>query len=109
MRLSGLAVVSRTRRVRLAPDALPSWAHPLFRLGLAVALVLAGDRLTALLVGQGWTMGFGLVTVLRVLSALPILRFPLAGFLLALEVDKWDWYWLDAGNRGDKFEQTYQR
>ena len=110
LQLPRLAVsLPAARRARLAPHVLPFWAHPLFRLGVAVLLVLAGDRLTALLVGQGWTMSLGLVTALRVASALPILRFPLAGFLLALEVDKWDWYWLDAGNRGEDFEQTYQR
>jgi len=49
------------------------------------------------------------VTALRILTALPILRFPFVSLLVALEVDKWDWYWLDAGHRGAEFESFYNR
>ena len=89
------------------PDAMPPWARPLGRLAIAILLVVAGDLITGVLIDRGLTLPLGVMTVVRVLSALPILRFPLAGFLVALEVDKWDWYWLDAGNRGDDFEAFY--
>ena len=94
-------------RRSLLPDAIPAWARPLGRLGVVALLLVAGDVFTDSAKSQGWTFPLSVVTAVRILSALPILRFPLAGFLLALGVDTWDWYWLDAGHLGDEFEAFY--
>jgi hypothetical protein len=74
-----------------------------------VVLVFVGDRATDALISNGWTMGIVPVTAIRIVSALPILQFPIAGFIFALEVDKWDWFWLSAGSRGEAYQLFYQQ
>ncbi|TAK76231.1 MAG: hypothetical protein EPO16_07540 [Dehalococcoidia bacterium] len=75
---------------------------------LLAALILAGDRITVLMGHQGWTLDRGAVVFLRLLSALPVLRFPFEGLVVALEVDKWDWFWLAAGQEPTKAQLAYQ-
>jgi hypothetical protein len=72
-------------------------------------LVFVGNRLTGLLVANGWVMSIVPVTAIRIAATLPILHFPLAGFVFALEIDKWDWYWLSAGSKGLEYQLFYQR
>lgn len=78
------------------------------RLAALGALVLLGDRASVFASHQGWTADLQLVIAVRLVTALLILRLPLEGFLVALELDKWDWYWLAAGSRSDEFQLLYQ-
>ncbi|MDP2328884.1 MAG: hypothetical protein Q8M79_12470 [Dehalococcoidia bacterium] len=91
------------------PRGFRAWARVATRFTLVIMLLIVGDRIAAGLTSQGWRMDQGAVIVVRVLTALPTLRFPLEGFLLALEVDKWDWYWLDAGSRSKEYQALYQQ
>lgn len=91
------------------PRGFRAWALLATRFTLVIMLLVVGDRIAAGLTSQGWRMDQGAVVVVRVLTALPTLRFPLEGFLLALEVDKWDWYWLDAGSRSEEYQALYQQ
>lgn len=91
------------------PRGFRAWARVATRFTLVIMLLVVGDRLAAALTGHGWRMDQGAVIVVRVLTALPTLRFPLEGFLLALEVDKWDWYWLDAGSKSKEYQALYQQ
>lgn len=79
------------------------------RLAVVMALVAVGDTATQVLIDRGWTMGFEQASVVRVLGALPVLHWPFGGFVFALEVDKWDWYWLQAGQRDEAYQLTYQQ
>lgn len=75
---------------------------------LLAALIVAGDRLTVEMGHHGWTFGRGAVVLLRIVGALPILRFPFEGMVIALEIDKWDWFWLGAGDEPTKAQLAYQ-
>lgn len=75
---------------------------------LLAGLIVAGDRLTVVMTHQGWTLGRETVVLLRMVSALPVLRFPFEGMVMALEVDKWDWFWLGAGDEPTKAQLAYQ-
>ena len=98
----------RPRRSQF-PRGFRAWARVATRFTLVIMLLIVGDRVAATLTGYGWRMDQGAVIVVRVLAALPTLRFPLEGFLLALEVDKWDWYWLDAGSHSKEYQALYQQ
>lgn len=89
--------------------AVPPWVRPYVRCCALAMVVLAGDTLTGMLIESGWTMGLGTVVAVRLLTALPMLHYPLAGFLLSIEADKWDWFWLGAGNRDEAFQALYQQ
>lgn len=87
---------------------IPPRLRPFLRLAIVALIVAAADIATAQLSRRGGTLDFEPVTVLRVLSALTILRYPLAGFVLSLEVDKWDWFWLGMGEQSDAAQEGYQ-
>jgi hypothetical protein len=101
--------LERTTRLHTPDRRIPLWARPYIRLAVVAVLVFIGDRATEELIRNGWTMGILPVTAIRILSALPVLHFPIAGFIFALEVDKWDWFWLSAGSRGEAYQLFYQR
>lgn len=104
----GQAVMDETpsrRRVRLR---VPDRVRPFLRLVVVALIVVAADTATAQLSRRGGTFDFEPVTVLRILSALTILRYPLAGFVLSLEVDKWDWFWLGMGDQSPAAQEVYQ-
>ena len=82
---------------------------PLIRLGIAAMAVLAGDVLTPVPQNHGFVINPLIVTTVRVITALTVLRFPLAGSVLALEADKWDWYWLGIGDRSLADQAIYQQ
>jgi hypothetical protein len=86
----------------------PRW-HPFLRLAAVAAIVLVIDEVTGRLTERGGAVDPWIVTAARIASSLLVLRFPLAGFVFALEVDKWDWYWLDAGSRSEQDQALYQR
>ena len=88
---------------------IPQRWQPFLRLAAVAAIVLFVDRVTGYLTDRGGTVDPWIVTAARVASSLLVLRFPLAGFIFALEVDKWDWYWLDAGSRSEQDQALYQR
>jgi hypothetical protein len=91
-------------RLRIRPRLVP-----FVRLGVLAAIVLVGDEATGYFSERGGAIDPWAVTAMRIASSLLVLRFPLAGFIFALEVDKWDWYWLDAGDRSDADQAIYQR
>lgn len=95
------------RRLR-SPIRIPARAQPFLRLAAIAILVVVADAATNQLSRHGGTFSFPTVTAVRVLVAPLILHFPLAGFVLSLEVDKWDWYWLGVGNDGDARQALYQ-
>ncbi len=90
------------------PHGRQAWLRLAVRFALVGLLVVAGDRLAATLTHHGWTMSLTPVIAIRLLAALPTLRFPFEGFLFALEVDKWDWYWLAAGSKSLEYQALYQ-
>lgn len=93
------------RRARLR---IPARLRPFLRLAVVALIVVAADTATAQLSRRGGTLDFEPVTVLRIVSALTILRYPLAGFVFSLEVDKWDWFWLGMGDQSDATQEVYQ-
>jgi hypothetical protein len=78
-------------------------------LAAVAAIVLVVDAVTGRLTERGGAVDAWIVTAARIASSLLVLRFPLAGFVFALEVDKWDWFWLDAGSRSEQDQALYQR
>lgn len=78
------------------------------RVLLLVVLVTVGDRVTVQMTHHDWVLSRGVVIVLRLLTALPVLRYPFVGFVMALEADKWDWYWLGEGARSAAAHADYQ-
>jgi hypothetical protein len=86
----------------------PARVRPIVRLIAVGAIVLAADAATGWMSSHGLTMSAWVVTVARIASAGVVLRYPLAGFVLALEVDKWDWFWLGMPNLGDEDRAWYQ-
>jgi hypothetical protein len=97
---------------RTAPSGfhtrIPARARPFLRLAAVALLVVAADAATYQLVRRGGTFEFPLVTAMRLLSAATVLKYPLAGFVFALEVDKWDWFWLGMGNQSPEMQEVYQ-
>ncbi len=67
---------------------IPARARPFLRLAAVALLVVAADAATYQLVHRGGTFEFPLVTAVRLLSAATVLKYPLAGFVFALKVDK---------------------
>lgn len=100
--------VRRWRSFRWTPLDGVSPRELVWRLALLVALVVAGDRITVFMTHQEWTLNRETVIALRLVSALPILRFPFEGFVMALEADKWDWFWLAAGDGTNEAQLAYQ-
>lgn len=88
---------------------LPKTARLLARIALLVLLVAAGDRVTVFMTHQEWVLSHHAVIAVRLFTALPILRYPFEGFVMALEVDKWDWYWLAAGSQSEAVQTAYQK
>ncbi len=70
--------------------------------------MILADVATEAMTSRGFVLSAWVVTLLRIASAGVILRYPLAGFVLALEVDKWDWFWLGMTNLGDADRAWYQ-
>ena len=93
------------QRVRAPSDR----AMPFIRLGVAALVVLIGDLFTPLLQNSGFVINPWIVTAVRLMTAATVLRYPLAGSVLALEVDKWDWYWLGMGARSLEDQAIYQQ
>jgi hypothetical protein len=82
---------------------------PFVRLGAAFGLTYLGDLGTGELVARGATLDPFVVMAVRLLTSVIVLRFPLAGSLIALEADKWDWFWLGMGNRPGAEQAVYQQ
>ena len=82
--------------------------RPFARLALVGLLVLMADQATEWLGKQGLVLPTPVVTAFRIAAAATILRYPLAGFVLAVEVDKWDWYWLGMPAADDVAHVAYQ-
>ena len=91
-----------------APVRVPPRARPFVRLLLVAILVLIVDTVTGELSRQGIRFDAWVVTVLRVAAPVLIFRYPLAGFVFALEVDKWDWFWLGMLDRSGVEQAWYQ-
>lgn len=87
---------------------LPGRWRPFARLALVAGVVFALDALTARLSAHGLALPASIVTVARILAAGAIFRYPLAGFVFALEVDKWDWFWLGMPDLSDADHAWYQ-
>ncbi|MGE3855556.1 MAG: hypothetical protein AB7G21_01215 [Dehalococcoidia bacterium] len=83
--------------------------RPFVRLLLVALIVVAADAATGWMSGHGVVVSAWVVTVARVLSAAVILRYPLAGFVFALEVDKWDWFWLGMPDLSSEDHAWYQQ
>ena len=107
---------------RAAPSGfrtrIPARARPFLRL-VAVALVVVvadadadanadADAATSQLSRRGGALDFPIVTAMRLLSAATVLKYPLAGFVFALEVDKWDWFWLGMPDQTPEMQEIYQ-
>ena len=88
--------------------SLPGRLRPFVRLALVGGVVLLLDAATARLSEHGLLLPASIVTVARILSASVIFRYPLAGFVFALEVDKWDWFWLGMPDLSDADHAWYQ-
>lgn len=73
-----------------------------------MVLVTVGDLVMVWMVNHDWVLSHGVVSALRLLTALPVLRFPFVGFVMALEADKWDWYWLGEGVQSAAEQLDYQ-
>lgn len=86
----------------------PARVRPLARLIAVGAIVLAADAITGAMSADGVTLSAWVITAIRIASAGVVLRYPLAGFVLALEIDKWDWFWLGMPNLGDEDKAWYQ-
>jgi len=86
----------------------PGRLRPFLRLALVGLVVFAADALTESMSHRGLVLSAWIVTAIRVVSASVILRYPLAGFVFALEVDKWDWFWLGMPDLGDAGQTWYQ-
>lgn len=87
---------------------IPARFRPFVRLVVVAVLVMVADFATSHLVRQGATFDFPAVTVVRLVASLLILRYPLAGFVVSLEVDKWDWFWLGMADRSAADQDLYQ-
>ncbi len=109
MRATPLPRARRWGALRWSPlGDTPTTVGLLVRIALLVILVAAGDRMTVYMTHHEWTLGRETVIAVRLLAALPVLRYPFEGFIVALEVDKWDWYWLAAGSQSDASQIAYQ-
>jgi hypothetical protein len=82
---------------------------PLCRAGVIAAAVLIGDQATERISTRGIAIEPLVVMLVRVATATTVLVFPLAGSILALEADKWDWYWLNMGAQSAEVQALYQR
>jgi hypothetical protein len=95
--------------VRTFPHVhIPLRARPFIRLAIVAAIVVAADMATEQLTRRGGSIDIRIVTALRVALSLSILRYPLAGFVFSLEVDKWDWYWLGMPHESPAQQAMYQ-
>ena len=81
---------------------------PFLRLALIVVAVLIGDAATERISTRGATIDPLVVTGIRFATSTTVLLFPLAGSVLALEADKWDWFWLGMGSEPDQVQAIYQ-
>jgi len=107
--VAGLPSPLRTARwIRDTFPGAPPASHLLFRAVLLVSVVFVGDRITVSMEHRGWILGRDAVIAVRLLTALPVLRFPLEGMVVAMEVDKWDWYWLSTGTQPEASQTLYQ-
>lgn len=84
-------------------------ARPFVGLFLIAVLVWGIDLATGRLTREAEALPFEAVSAVRLVTALAILRYPLAGFVLTLEVDKWDWFWLGMGSRSAADQVLYQQ
>lgn len=100
--------IAPARAGRLSRLRIPPRLRPFLRLGLVVLIVIAADIATQQLTNRGGTIPIAIVTIARIASALTILRYPFAGFVFSLEVDKWDWYWLGMSDRSAADQAFYQ-
>lgn len=82
--------------------------RPFLRLAAVAVVVLVADALTGTMSKQDVALSAWVVTVARIASAALILRYPLAGFVFALEVDKWDWFWLGMPDLSSADHAWYQ-
>lgn len=98
----------RWESVRWIPGDHALAAGLLARAVLLMLFVAVGDRLTVFMTHQGWALSRDAVIGVRLLTSLPILRYPLEGFIMSLEVDKWDWFWLAAGDQPESSQAVYQ-
>lgn len=87
---------------------VPARARPFVRLAVVSLLVLLGNTATAQFIQRDATWSMPFVTVVRLVASLPILRYPLPGFILSFEVDKWDWFWLGMGEKSADAQEAYQ-
>lgn len=87
---------------------IPARLRPFVRLFVVAVIVMLADFATSQLVRQGTRFDFPAVTAVRFVASLLILRYPLAGFIVSLEVDKWDWFWLGMAERSAADQDLYQ-
>lgn len=103
---------SRLRRwlppLRISGHGAASPAHLVGRIALLVLFVVVGDRVTVFMSHHQWTLDRDAVIAVRLFTALPIIRYPFEGFVVALEIDKWDWFWLAAGDQPEASQTIYQ-
>jgi hypothetical protein len=100
--------VAHTSKPQGSRWRIPARARPFIRLAVVAVFVMVADAVTGQLSKGGSTFPFPAVTAMRLLSALTVLRYPLAGFVFALEVDKWDWFWLGMADRSEADQDFYQ-
>jgi hypothetical protein len=91
-----------------AQSLLRRWPGLLLRLGALVLFVYVGDRVMVEMGHRDRTLDLETVIAIRLVSSLPVLLLPFEGFIVALEVDKWDWFWLGAGGEPAEFQALYQ-
>lgn len=87
---------------------VPPPARLLTRIATLVLFVVVGDRVTVFMSHREWALDRDTVIAVRLLTSLPIIRYPFEGFIVALEIDKWDWFWLAAGDQPEASQTVYQ-
>lgn len=87
---------------------VPPSARLLIRIAALVLFVVVGDRVTVFMTHREWALDRDAVIAVRLLTSLPIIRYPFEGFVVALEIDKWDWFWLAAGDQPEASQTVYQ-
>jgi len=88
-------------------DVLPP-TRLLIRIAALVLFVVVGDRVTVFMTHREWALDRDAVIAVRLLTSLPVIRYPFEGFVVALEIDKWDWFWLAAGDQPEASQTIYQ-